>query len=107
MAIPKITAKQIVKSVILTSIGVTPGLVWFFNARKIDSVVVACLGAFIGFAFSLPGVSAARVLKGTAAAIVANNVPRPMQGKVFEAMVGESGASPDTRANKDDASQRS
>lgn len=86
---PKISNGQIAKSVLLTALGAAPGLVWYFNARTGQSLFITALGTFIGFALSLPGVSARNVLAGTAAAIIANNAPRSMHGKVYETFLGD------------------
>lgn len=91
----KITGKQITKSVVFTILGATPGIIWFLNAGTTQSVVIGCLGAFVGFGLSLPGVSAARVAGGTAGMIVANNAPRSMQGKIMETFTG--GGEPDEK----------
>lgn len=85
----KITARQIAKSVVFTAIGAAPGIIWFFNAGTTQPIVIACLGAFVAFGLSLPGVSAARIAGGTAGMIVARNAPSSMQGKIMDAFVGE------------------
>ncbi len=87
MTMKKPSTGQVIKSVILTSIGAAPGTIWFINAHTTQAVVIACLGTFIGFALSLPGVSAARVAGGVAGSIVAHNVPRSMQKRVFDAFL--------------------
>lgn len=84
----KITGKQIAKSIVMTLIGAAPGTLWFFNAGKTQSIVIASLGAFVAFCLSLPGVSAARVAGGTAGMIIARNAPRSMQGEILNAFVG-------------------
>jgi hypothetical protein len=93
MNMGRITGKQITKSIVFTVLGATPGVVWFLNAGTTQSVVIACLGTFIGFGLSLPGVSVARVAGGTAGMIIANNAPRSMQGKIMDTFTG--GTEPD------------
>jgi len=83
-----IAGKQITKSVVSAAIGAAPGIIWFFNAGTTQSVVIACLGAFVGFGLSLPGVSAARVAGGTVGMIAAHNAPVSMRGKIMDAFVG-------------------
>ncbi len=85
----KIAPKQIAKSIIFTALGAAPGIIWFCNAGTGQSIIIACLGAFVAFGLSLPGVSMARVAGGTAGVLVAHNVPRSMQGKVMDTFVGE------------------
>lgn len=91
---PKITTKQVIKTVIFTTIGAAPGTVWTILAGSTQSVVITCLGAFIGFGLSLPGVSAARVASGTAGMIIAKNVPSSMQDKVWDTFLGEDESTP-------------
>ncbi len=79
--------RQIYKSIGGTALGVTPGLVWYAVSGTAQGLVLAGLGAFIGFALSLPGVSASRVANLTAGVIVANNVPTPMKHKVMDHFV--------------------
>ncbi len=79
-----ITRRQIIKSLALTLLGATPGLVIWANARSTQGLVLCGLGTFIGFAFSLPGVSPSRVAGLTAGVIVAHNVPGPLRDKVMD-----------------------
>lgn len=84
------TRKQVVKSILFTAVGLAPGVIWLCNVQTTQAAIITGLGGFIGFAFSLPGVSAARVAGGVAGSIVANNVPAVMQRRVFNAFVGDS-----------------
>jgi len=82
-------SKTRVKSTAAILLGAAPGVAWYFNGGATPSIVVAVLGAFIAFAFTLPEVSAERVARATAGMIVARNMPSGLQGKAFEAMMGE------------------
>ncbi|QDT26624.1 hypothetical protein [Gimesia panareensis] len=85
----KITGKQIIKSVLFTAAGAAPGVIWIINAGTTQSIVIACLGAAVGFGLSLPGVSAARVAGGTVGVIAARNAPLSMQDKILDTFIGE------------------
>jgi hypothetical protein len=89
-----ISRRQIVKSVTLALLGATPGLLVWANARSTQGVVLCALGTFIGFAFSLPGVSPSRVAGLTAGVIVAHNVPEPLKHKVMDHFTGDSRENP-------------
>ncbi|QDV16231.1 hypothetical protein Pan153_08530 [Gimesia panareensis] len=86
----RITGKQITKSVLFTAAGAAPGIIWIINAGTTQSIVIACLGAAVGFGLSLPGVSAARVAGGTVGVIVARNAPLSMQDKILDTFIGDS-----------------
>jgi len=70
-----ISVGQIFKSLVLIILGGLLGLIPFRIGATGFAVVVSILGMFVGFALSLPGVSAARVAGGVAGAIIAKNVP--------------------------------
>ncbi len=80
---------QIAKSIAMTTLGALPGIIWYVNAPSTQPVVIGCLGAFVGFALSLPGVSAARVAGGTVAAIAAHNAPRSMRNGIWDFVLDE------------------
>lgn len=83
-----LTGKQIAITIAFTLIGAAPGAIWLINAGTTQSLVIACLGAFIGFGLSLPGVSAARVMGATVGMILARNVPMsPLQDKILDAFI--------------------
>jgi hypothetical protein len=77
-----LTGAQIVKSVLLTGLGATPGAIWFANVGSTQSAVILALGALIGFGLSLPGVSVGNVLAGTAGMIIMKNAPRSMHDEI-------------------------
>ena len=83
----KPTARQLTKSVLFFVLGAIPGVLIYLLSGLAGHLSVAVLGALVGFAISFPSVSAKRVFSGAAAAVVANNVPRSMQSKVFDAMI--------------------
>jgi len=85
-----VTGFNAAKSVVCTLIGAAPGAIWLINVGTTQSLVIACLGAFIGFGLSLPGVSATRVLGATVGMILARNVPMsPLQDKILDTFMGE------------------
>lgn len=84
-----VTTKQLAKSLILTALGATPGIIWYFNAGTTQAIVITLLGSLVGFGLSLPGVSAARVAGGTAGMIVARNTHGELRDKVVRSVVGE------------------
>jgi hypothetical protein len=84
-----ITRRQVIKSIFATALGAMPGVIWFALAGSVQAVVIAGLGAFIGFAASLPGVSMKRVGKATVGTIAAYNVPPPLRERVYDHIAGE------------------
>jgi hypothetical protein len=101
----KVTTGQILKTVCFAVLGGLPGAFWFYHAGSIQSLVIMALGIFIGSMLSLPGVSAANVLAGTAGVIVAHNVSRSSQNRVLEAFVGDrpDAKEPDLTPPKDES----
>jgi hypothetical protein len=81
--------RQIIKSIVGTALGVAPGVTWWIISGTTQGLVLAGFGAFIGFALSLPGVSASRIAGATAGTIVAYNVPGPLKGKVLDHFMKE------------------
>jgi hypothetical protein len=79
-----ISRRQILKSIGLALLGATPGFIMWARSGSTQGLVLCALGTFIGFAFSLPGVSASRVAGLTAGVIIANNVPGPLKHKVMD-----------------------
>jgi len=79
-----ISRRQIIKSIGMALLGATPGFIVWALVGSTQGLVLCGLGTFIGFAFSLPGVSASRVAGLTAGVIVAHNVPGPLKHKVME-----------------------
>ena len=100
-----VTGKQAAKTVVCTLMGAAPGAIWLINVGTTQSLVITCLGAFIGFGLSLPGVSAARVLGATVGMILARNVPMsPLQDKILDTFMGEK-QSPETERHADTDAQ--
>ncbi len=85
----QVTGRQVAKTALFTAIGAAPGTLWFLNAGPPQSVVIACLGAFVGFALSLPDVSGKRISAGLMAAIVNKTFPFIEMGTVMRSLVGE------------------
>lgn len=85
----RITRKQVTKSAVFIAIGAAPGFIWFLSAGTTQSIVITCLCALVALLLSLPGVSAARVARGTAGAILAYNAPRSVRGAIIDATFGE------------------
>ena len=84
-----LTPWTIIKAVIAAAIGVVPGAIFLANGQALgNSILIMCLGAFIGAAFVLARLSPARVASLTAGAIVAHNVPRSMRDQVMESFDG-------------------
>lgn len=81
--------KQVVKSLLGTVVGGAAGGFWLVQGGGTQAVVIMLLGAFIGFALTLPGVSAARVAGGAAGMIVAHNAPASMRGKILDYFVAD------------------
>ncbi len=78
---------QVIKSVIGTLVGALPGIVFVYYVGTkfgVAPYVVLGLGAFIGLALTLPGVSAMNVARGTAGAIASHNVRPRHQEKVMD-----------------------
>ena|SRR5581483_261312 len=90
----RIKAAQVIKSLIGGVLGGLPGAIWYFNVGSVQSIVIASLGAFVGFALTLPGVSLERVALGTVGAIAARNVHGPMRERILEATMGNGNQAP-------------
>jgi hypothetical protein len=58
------TPLVILRTAFCTGIGAFPGGYWLSQSRSAQAAIVFGLGAFIGFALSLPGVSIGRVISG-------------------------------------------
>ncbi|MEO6811052.1 MAG: hypothetical protein ABI353_18230 [Isosphaeraceae bacterium] len=80
---------QVVKSITRTVSGAAPGLAWWIATGTTQGLVLTGLGAFIGFAFSLPGVSASRVANLTVATFVAHNLPPLLGEKIWEDLTNQ------------------
>jgi hypothetical protein len=89
-----ISKGQVVKSIGFALVGAAPGLIMWAVKGGMQGLVLCGLGAFIGFAFSLPGVSAKRVAGLTAGVMVAHNVPAPLRDRVFDHFTGETAEHP-------------
>ncbi len=83
-----ISRRQIIKSLGLTLLGAMPGMGIWAMWGATQGLVLCGLGTFIGFAFSLPGVSPSRVAGLTAGVIVAHNVPARLGDKVMDHFTG-------------------
>lgn len=85
-----IAPMQIAKTIILTVVGAAPGAYWLYSQGWAPASLIICLlGAFIGFALSLPGVSAGNVLRGTAGVVAAHNAPVGMRDQILEKTIGK------------------
>ncbi len=63
------------KSILFASLGALPGVLLAVFLANPYYLVIALLGGFIGFAFSLPGTSLTRVASLTGSVIVQHNLP--------------------------------
>ncbi len=63
------------KSILFTILGATPGIVLAIVLASPYYLFIACLGGFIGFAFSLKGTSLRRVASLTTSVVVSHNLP--------------------------------
>jgi hypothetical protein len=76
---------------VLTCIGGFPGGFWFAQVRSTQAAVLCGLGAFIGLALALPGVSIGRVLQGTGTFIVSKR----SAGRLISEALNHDGSDPD------------
>src|ERR1700752_2025255 len=83
--------RQSVKSVLGAIVGGLPGLVcwWGLDYGVAWAIFIGPMGAFIGFALTLPGVSTKRVLGGTAGMIVAHNTIHSWGERVYDVIAGD------------------
>ncbi|MCC9607273.1 hypothetical protein LOC68_13625 [Blastopirellula sp. JC732] len=73
---PRSTTSITLTALLCAAIGAAPGLIMFFTIWQATApIVIALLGAIIGGALSLPGVSGERVATGLAAMTIARNIP--------------------------------
>ena len=74
---PRSSRARLLKSLAGLLAGVLLGLFSYSNLEHglTASLFVGVVGAFVGIALAQPGVSAARVMRGTAGGIVGYNVP--------------------------------
>jgi hypothetical protein len=84
-----ISRRQVLKSIGLALLGGTPGAIFWGLGGGTQGLVLCGLGLFIGFAFSLPGISPSRVARLTAGTIVAHNVPGPLKHQVMDHFLAE------------------
>lgn len=91
---PTSRTRQIFKSLLCTLIG-AGACCLFAGHGATQIVIVATLGAFVGFALSLPGVSAGNVAAGTLGMIIAHNIPGPAGRRVFDALTESEGEASD------------
>jgi hypothetical protein len=66
---------RVARSVVARALGAAPGLAWLAATGTAPGGVVALLGGFIGLGLSQPGVSAARVGRGTLELLVTHGAP--------------------------------
>ena len=86
-----ITFHQVLKSVLGVVCGAGLG-VFCWRALEYSggyALFIGGVGAFIGFALSLPGVSVWRVAGGTAGVLVGYNLSEGIGGHVYDAIAGE------------------
>lgn len=93
--------QQAAKSIVVAVVFSIPGIALFANTGLGAHLLIAVLGAFVGFALTLPGVSAARVARVTGGMIAARNLPGPLADKVMDAAIGNESRS-DNEPDKTD-----
>jgi hypothetical protein len=82
---------QTFKSVLGATVGGVPGFLcwWLLDYPAGWAVFIGVMGAFIGFALTLPGVSGRRVLGLTASWIIGHNTSVGWGEKVYAAIAGD------------------
>ncbi len=95
---PENMSRQVLKSIVGGLLGVGVGvLAWFVfdeHTPRLIPILIGVLGILAGVGLTLPGVSAKRVGKGVVAGVVAKPLPRPLRGKVIDAILREEEGQP-------------